>query len=142
MRSFAKSARYMCSPGGDVGKEPRRVFVIQLSEAVQEWRRRHSTSLRQVVTYRNSDTMDHGALPYFESRHDPVVAYFLGLDVGNRWHRLSRANPGHFQDFLRAHQTDGTAGRISELKARSAVAFSASSNRFTRQTFQWHCITK
>ena len=27
---FAKSARYMCSPEANLGKEPRQVFVIQL----------------------------------------------------------------------------------------------------------------
>ena len=27
--------------------------------------------------------MDYGTLPYFESRHDIALAYFLGLDVGN-----------------------------------------------------------
>ena len=40
---FGRSARYMCSPDANLGKEPRQVFVIQLKEAVQEWRRRRST---------------------------------------------------------------------------------------------------
>ena len=57
--------------------------------------------------------MDYGTFSYFESRHHPALAYFLGLDVGNRWHHFSRADPGGFQDFLRAHQTDGAARRIS-----------------------------
>jgi len=43
---FGKSARYMCSPEANLGKEPCRVFVIQLREAVEEWRRRHPTRLR------------------------------------------------------------------------------------------------
>ena len=43
---FGKSARYMCSPEANLGKEPRRVFVIQLREAVEEWRRRQPTDLR------------------------------------------------------------------------------------------------
>jgi hypothetical protein len=32
---FGKSARYMCSPEANLGKEPRKVFVIQLREAVK-----------------------------------------------------------------------------------------------------------
>jgi hypothetical protein len=36
---FGRSARYMCSPAANIGKEPRKVFVIQLREAVEEWRR-------------------------------------------------------------------------------------------------------
>ena len=43
---LGKSARYMCSPEANLGKEPRKAFVIQLREAVEEWHRRHSTSLR------------------------------------------------------------------------------------------------
>jgi len=94
MRSFAKSARYMCSPGGDVGKEPRRVFVIQLSEAVQEWRRRHSTSLRQVVTYRNSDTMDHGALmvpPWISDKKEDLL-WNASLIQGNNMRPYERCS--------------------------------------------------
>jgi hypothetical protein len=43
---FGKSARYMCSPEANLGKAPRQAFVVQLREAVEEWRRRHSDSLR------------------------------------------------------------------------------------------------
>ena len=44
---FGRAARYMCSPAANLpGKEPRQVFVIQLREAVEEWRHRHPTSLR------------------------------------------------------------------------------------------------
>ena len=43
---FGKSARYMCSPEANLGKEPRQVFVIQLREAVEEWRRRQRGTLR------------------------------------------------------------------------------------------------
>ena len=42
---FGKSARYMCSPEANLGKEPRKAFVIQLREAVKEWRRRQPDSL-------------------------------------------------------------------------------------------------
>ena len=35
---FGRAARYMCSPAANHGKEPRRVFVIQLREAAEEWR--------------------------------------------------------------------------------------------------------
>jgi hypothetical protein len=40
---FGKSAHYMCSPAASLGKRPRKVFVIQLREAVEEWRHRHPT---------------------------------------------------------------------------------------------------
>jgi len=43
---FEKAARYMCTPEANLGKEPRRVFVIQLREAVEEWRRRHPAESR------------------------------------------------------------------------------------------------
>jgi hypothetical protein len=43
---FGKSARYMCSPEANLGKEPRKAFVIQLREAAEEWRCRHPTRLR------------------------------------------------------------------------------------------------
>ena len=39
---FGKSARYMCTPEANLAKEPRRVFVIQLREAVKKCRRRRS----------------------------------------------------------------------------------------------------
>src|SRR5215472_3904063 len=48
---FGKAARYMCSPEANLGKEPRKVFVIQLREAVEEWRRRRPVSLRLRVHY-------------------------------------------------------------------------------------------
>jgi hypothetical protein len=43
---FGKSARYMCTPEANLGKEPRRVFVIQLREAVKKWRRRRQDEPR------------------------------------------------------------------------------------------------
>ena len=46
LRCFGKSARYMCTPEANLGKEPRRVFVIQLREAAEEWRRRHQGESR------------------------------------------------------------------------------------------------
>jgi hypothetical protein len=36
-----KAGRYMCSPTANLGKPPRRPFVIQLEEVKAEWRRRH-----------------------------------------------------------------------------------------------------
>jgi hypothetical protein len=38
---FGKAARFMCSPGANLGQPPRKVFVIQLNKARCEWRRRH-----------------------------------------------------------------------------------------------------
>jgi hypothetical protein len=43
---FGKSVRYMCSPEANLGKEPRKAFVIQLREAEKEWRLRQQASLR------------------------------------------------------------------------------------------------
>jgi len=36
-----KAGRYMCSPAANLGKPPRRCFVIQFEEVKAEWRRRH-----------------------------------------------------------------------------------------------------
>ena len=38
--AFGKAARFMCSPGANMGKPPREPFVIQLREARVGWRRR------------------------------------------------------------------------------------------------------
>ena len=46
LNRFGHAARYMCSPAANHGRRPRRVFVIQLREAVKEWRRRRPDSLR------------------------------------------------------------------------------------------------
>ena len=43
---FGKSALYVCSPEANLGKEPRQAFVLQLREAVEEWRLRHQDSAR------------------------------------------------------------------------------------------------
>ena len=43
---FGQAARYMCSPAANLGKRPRKVFVIQLREAVEEWRHRHQDEPR------------------------------------------------------------------------------------------------
>jgi hypothetical protein len=43
---FGRSARYMCSPAANLGKEPRKVFVIQLRQAEDEWHRRRLDRLR------------------------------------------------------------------------------------------------
>jgi hypothetical protein len=41
LAKFGKAARYMCSRKANLGRPPRKVFVIQLDEARAEWRRRH-----------------------------------------------------------------------------------------------------
>ena len=38
---FGKAAAYMCGPESNGAEQPRREFVIQLEEALAEWRRRH-----------------------------------------------------------------------------------------------------
>jgi hypothetical protein len=48
---FGKSSRYMCSPEANLGKEPRQVFVTQLREAVEEWRRRRRLACGKVHLY-------------------------------------------------------------------------------------------
>jgi len=40
---FGRAAASLCRPDGNFGHPPRRVFVEQLEEAREEWRRRHST---------------------------------------------------------------------------------------------------
>jgi len=37
---ICKAAKYMCSPEANLGKPPRKAFVIQLEEARSEWKRR------------------------------------------------------------------------------------------------------
>ena len=41
---FGRSAACMCSPWANHGKPPRDVFVLQLREAREEWRRRIKTN--------------------------------------------------------------------------------------------------
>jgi hypothetical protein len=41
LREFGKAARYMTSPGANMGKPPLPTFVLQLAETRAEWRRRH-----------------------------------------------------------------------------------------------------
>ena len=41
LREFGKAARYMVSPGANMGKPPLPTFVLQLEKARAEWRRRH-----------------------------------------------------------------------------------------------------
>jgi hypothetical protein len=41
LRHFGRAARFMCSPGANLGKPPRECFVIQFEEARAEYRRRH-----------------------------------------------------------------------------------------------------
>jgi hypothetical protein len=38
-KQFGAAARYMCSAKANAGKPPREVFVVQLEEAIAEWRR-------------------------------------------------------------------------------------------------------
>jgi hypothetical protein len=40
LRKFGEAGKFMCSPGANLGKPPRKEFVIQLNEARGEWRRR------------------------------------------------------------------------------------------------------
>ena len=42
--SFGRSAAYMCSPWANLGNPPRDVFVVQLREAREEWRRRQGVN--------------------------------------------------------------------------------------------------
>jgi hypothetical protein len=41
LRTFGKAARYMTSPTANMGKPPLPAYVLQLEEALAEWRRRH-----------------------------------------------------------------------------------------------------
>jgi len=41
LRRFGDASKFMCLPGANLGKPPRDVFIIQLREAREEWRRRH-----------------------------------------------------------------------------------------------------
>jgi hypothetical protein len=41
---FGRSARYMCSPDANLGKEPREEFIVQPREAEKEWRRHQASS--------------------------------------------------------------------------------------------------
>ena len=41
LRQFGEAGKFMCSPGANFGKPPRKPFLIQLEEARAEWRRRH-----------------------------------------------------------------------------------------------------
>jgi len=65
--------------------------------------------------------MGNGPFSYLESRHYPSFSGLLGLDVGNRRRHPRCSNPSRIQDFLRSYQTDGTAGRISELNQKANI---------------------
>lgn len=41
LRRFGDASKFMCSPGANLGKPPREVFIVQLHEARAEWKRRH-----------------------------------------------------------------------------------------------------
>jgi hypothetical protein len=40
LRCFGRAARFICSPGANLGKPPRECFVIQFEETRAEWRRK------------------------------------------------------------------------------------------------------
>jgi hypothetical protein len=46
LRRFGSAARYMCSPEANMGKPPRKAFVVQVVEALAEWRRRQPTGVQ------------------------------------------------------------------------------------------------
>ena len=43
---MGRAARYMCSPYANLGQPPRTNFVIQLEEAIAEWKSRHPDERR------------------------------------------------------------------------------------------------
>jgi hypothetical protein len=45
---FGKAAAYMCTPKANMGKPPRKPFVIQLEEARAEWRRRQGLTVNST----------------------------------------------------------------------------------------------
>ncbi len=61
--------------------------------------------------------------PFFDLESSAYSSFpgLLGLDVGNRRRHPRCSNPGRIQDFLRSYQTDGTAGRISELNQKANI---------------------
>ena len=40
LRKFGEASKFMCLPAASWGEPPREVFVVQLREAREEWRRR------------------------------------------------------------------------------------------------------
>ena len=44
LRRFGDAASYMCSSTANMGKPPRKTFVVQLEEARAEWKRWHPKS--------------------------------------------------------------------------------------------------
>jgi len=38
---FGQAAKYMCSPGANLGEPPREIFLVQLREVRTEWQRRN-----------------------------------------------------------------------------------------------------
>jgi hypothetical protein len=49
LRRWGAAARYMCSPEANLGQPPRPNFVLQLEEAIAEWKRRHGPGAKQTV---------------------------------------------------------------------------------------------
>jgi hypothetical protein len=46
LRRFGRASQYMCSPEANLGKPPRKPFVIQLEEARAEWKGRTFSFIR------------------------------------------------------------------------------------------------
>ena len=65
--------------------------------------------------------MGNGPFSDLESSAYSSFLSLLGLDVGNRRRHPRCPNPGRIQDFLRPYQTDGTAGRVSELNQKANI---------------------
>lgn len=49
LRRFGLAAKFMCSPGANLGKPPRQVFVVQLEEARKEWQRRKVSTAARLI---------------------------------------------------------------------------------------------
>src|SRR5262245_17898706 len=48
LRQWGAAARHLCSPEANFGKPPRQNFVIQLEEAIAEWKRCHGPGAPQT----------------------------------------------------------------------------------------------
>jgi hypothetical protein len=44
LQRFGRASQYMCSPEANLGKPPRKPFVVQLEEAKVEWERRKTSN--------------------------------------------------------------------------------------------------
>lgn len=48
LQRFGAAARYMCSPKANLGEAPRPNYVLQLEEAVAEWKSRHPSNRQHL----------------------------------------------------------------------------------------------